>query len=115
MKGAIEKFTSLQKRFRTALIAGQREPGNPGDTQRQPTGIFEDTDGAVDIFVVRWVPVEPLPERVILKRKKRSKSGSGRTGIPPVLFGCRPHKIQESVYSFVPETLNTAFTMRLSR
>ena len=113
MKGAIEKADELAKEIPNSFIAGQFvNPANP-ETHKKTTGpeIWEDTDGAVDIFVagvgtggtitgtgedlkenkpeVLVVAVEPASSPVL------SEGVSG------------PHKIQGIGAGFVPETLNT--------
>ena len=113
MKGAIEKAESLAKETPNAFIPSQfTNPVNPA-MHKATTGpeIWDDTDGAVDIFVagvgtggtltgvgeylkekkptVKIVAVEPEDSQVL---------GKGQAG---------PHKIQGIGAGFVPDTLNT--------
>ncbi len=113
MKGAIEKAESLAKELPDSFIPSQfTNPVNPA-THRATTGpeVWNDTDGAVDIFVagvgtggtlsgvgaylkekkpsVRIVAVEPEDSPVLSK---------GQAG---------PHKIQGIGAGFVPDTLDT--------
>ena len=112
MKGAIEKAEELAKENPESFIPGQFvNPVNPA-IHRQTTGpeIFEDTEGAVDIFVagvgtggtvsgvgqylksqkpeVKVVAVEPSDSPVL---------SEGRSGA---------HKIQGIGAGFVPDTLD---------
>lgn len=114
MKGAIEKAEQLQKEIAGSFVPGQFDnPANP-EKHEKTTGpeIWEDTDGAVDIFVagvgsggtltgtgrylksknpkVQVVAVEPADSPVL---------SEGRSGA---------HKIQGIGAGFVPGNLDTA-------
>lgn len=114
MKGAIAKADELAKEIPNSFVAGQFiNPSNP-KAHRENTGpeIWEDTDGAVDIFVagvgtggtisgvgeylksknpdIKVVAVEPETSAVL------------STGVAGA------HKIQGIGAGFVPEVLNTS-------
>ena len=113
MKGAIAKAQELAKEIPGSFIPGQFVNPANAKAHRETTGpeIYEDTDGAVDIFVagvgtggtitgvgeylksqkasVQIVAVEPAASPVL---------SEGRGGV---------HKIQGIGAGFVPEVLNT--------
>lgn len=113
MKGAIEKAEALAAQIEGSFIPGQFVNAANPKAHRETTGpeIWEDTDGAVDIFVagvgtggtitgvgeylksqkpdIRIVAVEPASSPVL------STGGGG------------PHKIQGIGAGFVPNILNT--------
>ena len=104
MKGAIEKADELAKEIPNSFIAGQFvNPANP-ETHKKTTGpeIWEDTDGAVDIFVAGVGTGGTITGTgEYLKEKKPASSPVLSEGVSG------PHKIQGIGAGFVPETLNT--------
>lgn len=113
MKGAIAKAKELAEQTEGAFIPGQFEnQANPA-MHRKTTGpeIWEDTEGAVDIFVAgvgTGGTVTGIGE--YLKSKKADvKIVAVEPASSPVLSKgeAGPHKIQGIGAGFVPDTLNT--------
>jgi len=114
MSGAIAKAEELAGEISSAIIAGQFvNPANPA-AHLATTGpeIWEDTDGAVDIFI-SGVGTGGTVTGVgtYLKDKKPGvKIVALEPADSPVLSGGQagPHKIQGIGAGFVPEVLNTS-------
>ena len=114
MKCAIEKADELAKEIPNSFIAGQFvNPANPA-THKKTTGpeIWEDTDGAVDIFVAGVGTGGTITGtgEYLKEKKPEVKIVAVEPASSPVLSEgvSGPHKIQGIGAGFVPETLNTS-------
>jgi cysteine synthase A len=113
MKGAVEKAEELAKATPHSFLPGQfTNPVNP-KAHEETTGpeIYEDTDGAVDIFIAGVGTGGTLTGvgRYLKSKKASVKIVAVEPKDSPLLSEHRagPHKIQGIGANFVPATLDT--------
>ncbi len=121
MKGAIEKAAELEKEIGNAIVLGQFENNANPASHYRTTGpeIWEDTDGAVDIFIAgagtggtvtgngRYLKEKKPSVKVIAVEPEKS----------PVLSGGQPgpHGLQGIGAGFIPKILDTGIYDKVIR
>ena len=113
MKGAIEKAAELEKETGNAVVLGQFvNPANP-DAHYRTTGpeIWEDTEGAVDIFIAGAGTGGTVTGvgRYLKEKRPEIRVIAVEPAASPVLSGGEPgpHGLQGIGAGFVPDILDT--------
>ncbi len=112
MNGAIEKAAELEKELDHAIVLGQFVNGANPQAHIKTTGpeIWEDTDGAVDIFIAGVGTGGTITGTgTYLKEKESVQIIAVEPEGSPVLSGGKPgpHGLQGIGAGFVPEVLDT--------
>ncbi|MCH5291110.1 MAG: cysteine synthase A [Treponema sp.] len=113
MRGAVEKADELARATPHSFIPGQFENAVNPQTHLETTGpeIWEDTDGAVDIFVAGIGTGGTITGvgKFLKSKKAEIQVVAVEPATSPLLSEGRagPHKIQGIGANFVPKTLDT--------